>query len=157
MEAVNRSASELPGCVEMLEIDVEGLKTWAHAFIVSSAPYWLLLGCPWHHLVHLKQEKTEDSVLVTIHDPCDPTNIHTCNTTPRSPLPQPASLAEVVTLTPEDVHSRSCLSVVSEQTAEKLLAEQYELDPVKQVLAYKKVTNKVKPVPTTMPSAACIH
>ena len=37
------------------------------------------------------------------------------------------------------------------------MAEQYELDSVKRVLAYKKVTNKVKPVPTTMPSAACIH
>ena len=58
---------------------------------------------------------------------------------------------------PEDVCSRSCLSIVSEQTAEKLLAGQYELDPVKQVLAYKNVTNKVKPVPTTMPSAAHIH
>ena len=46
---------------------------------------------------------------------------------------------------------------MSEQTAEKLLAEQYDLDPVKRVLAYKKVTNKVKPVPTTMPSAARIH
>ena len=82
MEAANRSTSELPGCVEMLEIDVEGLKTWAHAFIVSSAPYWLLLGCPWHRLVCLKQKETEDSVLVTIHDPCDPMNICTCNTTP---------------------------------------------------------------------------
>ena len=47
MEAANGSTSELPGCVEMLEIDVEGLKTWAHAFIVPSAPYWLLLGHPW--------------------------------------------------------------------------------------------------------------
>ena len=105
MEAVNGSTSELLGCVEMLEIDVEGLKTWAHAFIVSSALYWLFLGCPWHCLVCLKQEETEDSVLVTIHDPCDPTNICTCNTMPRSPLPQPASLAAVVTLTPEDVCS----------------------------------------------------
>ena len=34
MEAANGSMSELPGCAEMLEIDVEGLKTWAHAFIV---------------------------------------------------------------------------------------------------------------------------
>ena len=82
MEAVNGSTSELPGCVEMLEIDVEGLKTWAHAFIVSSALYQLLLGRPWHRLVRLKQEETEDSVLVTIHDPCDPMNIRTCNTTP---------------------------------------------------------------------------
>ena len=131
MEAVNRLTSELLGCVEMLEIDVEGLKTWAHVFIVSSAPYQLLLGHPWHRLVCPKQEETEDSVLVTIYNPCSPTNICTCNTMPWSPLPQPASLAAVVTLMPEDVCSRSCLSIVSEWTAEKLLAEQYELDPVK--------------------------
>ena len=41
---------------------------WAHAFIVLLAPYQLLLGHPWQHLVCLKQEETEDSVLVTIHD-----------------------------------------------------------------------------------------
>ena len=39
MEAANGLTSELPGCVEMLEIDVEGLKMWVHAFIVLSAPY----------------------------------------------------------------------------------------------------------------------
>ena len=39
MEAANGLTSELPGCAEMLEIDVDGLKTWAHAFIVPSAPY----------------------------------------------------------------------------------------------------------------------
>ena len=157
IEVANGSTSELSGHVEMLEIDVEGLKTWAHAFIMSSAPYQLLLGRPWQCLVCLKQEETEESVLVTIHNPCNPTNICTCNTMPRSPLPHPTSLAVVITFTPEDVHPCSCLSIVNEQTAEKLLAEQYELDPVKQVLAYEKVTNKVKPVPTTMPSAACIH
>ena len=80
MEAANGSTSELLGCVEMLEIDVEGLKTWAHAFIVPLAPYWLLLGHPWQRLVHLKQEETEDSVLVTIHNPCDLSNLCTCDT-----------------------------------------------------------------------------
>ena len=81
IKAVNGSTSEPPGCVEMLEINVEGLKTWVHAFIVLSAPYQLLLGCPWQCLVCLKQEETEDSILVTIHDPCNSSNIRTCDTT----------------------------------------------------------------------------
>src|ERR1700678_4616043 len=46
MEAANGSMSELPGCAKMLEIDVDGLKTWAHAFIVPTAPYPLLLWRP---------------------------------------------------------------------------------------------------------------
>ena len=48
MEAANGLMLELPGCAEMLEIDVDGLKTWAHVFIVPSALYRLLLGRPWH-------------------------------------------------------------------------------------------------------------
>jgi hypothetical protein len=44
MEAANGSTSELPGCAKMLEINVEGLKTWAHVCIVPTAPYRLLLG-----------------------------------------------------------------------------------------------------------------
>ena len=62
------------------------------------------------------------------------------------------SLAEMVTLTTENFCLQSQLSVVNNLMAEELLLEHYKLDPVKQVLAYKKVANKVKPVPTTMPS-----
>ena len=157
MEAANGSTSELPDCVEMLEMDVEGLKTWAHAFIVPLAPYQLLLEHPWQHLVHLKQEETEDSMLITIHDPCNSSNICTCNTTGQSPFPHMTSLAAMVTLTLEKFYLQSQISVVNDLTAKKLLSEYYKLDPVKWVLAYKKVANKVKPVPTTMPSVAHIH
>ena len=159
MEAANGSTSELPGCAEMLEIEVEGLKTWAHAFIVPSAPYRLLLGRPWHRLVRLSQEETEESVLVTIHDPCDPSNARTCATKARSSSQKPGSFAAAVTWSPVDspevVDARSCLSVVD--VAEKILASHYDLDSVRRVLAYKKVENKVKPVATTMPDAARIH
>ena len=115
----------------MLEIDVEGLKTWAHAFIVPSAPYQLLLECPWQQLAYLKQEETEDSVLVTIHDPCDSSNLRTCDTMAQSPFPHSASLAAMVMLTPENFHPCSQLSVVDRLTAEKVLLEHYELDPVR--------------------------
>ena len=49
----------------------------------------------------------------------------------------------MVTLTPENLSPQSQLSIVNESMAKKLLAEQYKLDPVRQVLAYKKVTNAV--------------
>ena len=131
MEAANGSTSELLGCVEMLEIDVEGLKTWVHAFIVPSAPYRLLLGHPWQCLIRLKQEETEDSVMVTIYDPCNSTNIRTCNTMACSLFLLTASLAAMITLTLENFCLCPQLSVVDGLTAKKVLSEHYELDPVR--------------------------
>src|ERR1700678_2154478 len=161
MEAANGSMAELLGCAEMLEIDVEGLKTWAHAFIVPTAPYRLLLGRPWHHLVRLSQEETEETVLATIHDPCDPSNIWTCNTTARSSSPKPNLFTAAVTWSsldyPRMAEAWSCLSVVNGAVAEQILSSHYDIDPVRRVLAYKKVENKVKPIATTMPEAARIH
>ena len=158
MEAANCSMSELPGCAEMLEIDVEGLKTWAHVFIVPTAPYQLLLGWPWHCLVRLSQEETKELVLVTIHDPCDPSNIRMCTTTAQSSSPKPNSFTAAVTWSsfdyPKIANARSCLGVVNGAVAEQILSSHYNIDPVRRVLAYKKVENKVKPVATTMPDAA---
>jgi hypothetical protein len=47
MQTANGGSQEMAGCVEMLEIDVEGIKSWAHAYVVPDAPYRLLLGQPW--------------------------------------------------------------------------------------------------------------
>ena len=51
MQTANSGIQHMPGCLEMLEIVVDGLKAWAHAFIIPDAPYCLLLGCPWQRLV----------------------------------------------------------------------------------------------------------
>ncbi|OAX30861.1 hypothetical protein K503DRAFT_704715 [Rhizopogon vinicolor AM-OR11-026] len=47
MQTANGSSQDMSGCLEMLEIDVDGIKTWAHAYIIADAPYHLLLGHPW--------------------------------------------------------------------------------------------------------------
>jgi len=46
MQIANGGKEELPGYVEYLELEVEGVKTYAHVFVVQSAPYWLSLGRP---------------------------------------------------------------------------------------------------------------
>jgi hypothetical protein len=51
MQMANGGSQEIAGCVEMLEIEVEGIKTWAHAYVVPDTPYRLLLGQPWQQLV----------------------------------------------------------------------------------------------------------
>ncbi|OAX31428.1 hypothetical protein K503DRAFT_673463, partial [Rhizopogon vinicolor AM-OR11-026] len=69
MQTANGGSQEMSGCLEMLKINVDGIKTWAHAYVVPDAPYCLLLGRPWQHLVKLSKTKTMNSVDITIHDP----------------------------------------------------------------------------------------
>jgi hypothetical protein len=83
MQTANGGSQDMGGCVEMLEIDIEGIKTWAHAYVVPDAPYRLLLGRPWQRLVRLSKTETLDDVHVTVHDPLDSSNIRTCRTLPR--------------------------------------------------------------------------
>jgi len=44
MQTANGKKEEMQGCVKYLELEVEGVKTYAHAFVIQSALYWLLLG-----------------------------------------------------------------------------------------------------------------
>jgi len=89
MQTANGGSQEMAGCVEMLEIDVEGIKTWAHAYVVPDTPYRLLLGRPWQRLVRLAKSEDTTGVHVSVHDPMDPSNIRTITTTPR-PWPHPS-------------------------------------------------------------------
>ncbi|KAG2055735.1 hypothetical protein BDR06DRAFT_881581, partial [Suillus hirtellus] len=74
MQTANGGSQEMARCLEMLEIDVEGIKTWAHTYVVPEAPYRLLLGRPWQCLIHLSKAKDTDSVHISVHDPWDPNN-----------------------------------------------------------------------------------
>jgi len=55
MQTANGGKKELQGCVEYLELEVGGVRTYAHAFVVQSAPYWLLLRRPWQKGVKLEK------------------------------------------------------------------------------------------------------
>ena len=95
------------------------------------------------------------------HDPCDPSSTCICKTTTHSQPQGPKFVSAAVTLTPlaprEPISAHSCLSAVNQTVANQVLQNQYKLDPVQHMLVYKKVANKIKPVATTMPSAARIH
>ncbi|KAG2066410.1 hypothetical protein BDR04DRAFT_990660, partial [Suillus decipiens] len=69
MQTANRGSQDMSGCLEMLKIDINGIKTWAHAYVIADAPYCLLLGRPWQKLVQLSKSETAEMVYVTIHDP----------------------------------------------------------------------------------------
>ncbi|KAJ3765657.1 hypothetical protein FB446DRAFT_654940, partial [Lentinula raphanica] len=59
---------ETVGCVEYLEITVDGFKTWGHVFVVKGAPFQLILGCPWQRGVQLGKVEGEHGVAIVIHD-----------------------------------------------------------------------------------------
>lgn len=44
MQTTNGGKEEMSGCAELLEVTVDGLQTWTHAFVVPQALYQLLLG-----------------------------------------------------------------------------------------------------------------
>jgi len=89
MQTANGSSQELAGCLEMLEIEVEGIKSWAHAYVVPDAPYRLLLGRPWQKLIKLSKYEDTNDVYITIWDPLKSSNIRTVATSPR-PWPHPS-------------------------------------------------------------------
>jgi len=67
MQTANGGKEEIQECVEYLELEVEEVKTYAHAFVVQSALYWLLLERPWQKGVKLgKIERADRSVEVEI-------------------------------------------------------------------------------------------
>lgn len=135
------------GCVEMLEIDVDGIKTWAHAYVVPDAPYRLLLGRPWQRLVRLERHETDSDVYVTVHDPLDLLKRRTIPTVRR---PFPHKERESFVFTSAAVHCPT-FSLTLSSLADLQLRQTFDFDPIRRVLAYKKVANKVKPVATTMP------
>jgi hypothetical protein len=161
MQTANGGSQEMGGCVEMLEIDIEGIKTWAHAYVVPDAPYRLLLGRPWQRLVRLSKTETLDDVHVTVHDPLDSNNIRTCRTLPR-PWPNHGSFATTAAAfaIPSPAHpspiSPPRFTLALPSLADRLLWQAFDYDPIRHVFAYKKVANKIKPVATTMPAHARI-
>ncbi|KAL4079736.1 hypothetical protein J3A83DRAFT_4185699 [Scleroderma citrinum] len=156
MQTVNRGIQEMPGCLKMLEISVDSLKTRAHACVIPDAPYCLLLGCPWQCLVCLKKNEDDSNVHIIIHDPNNPSTLYCISTTARPFQEPPKSLAFLT-----NIHeSISCTLQLTSTPSMKIspmafmkeaLCSQYTLNPIFHTFAYKKVADQVKPVATTMP------
>lgn len=176
MQTANGGAQDMGGCMEMLEIDIDSIKTWAHAYVVPNAPYQLLLGRPWQCLVRLSKEETNDRVVVIICDPLNVGNIRTCYITPRL-WPQGSFLVTTAafcisssitydeiatasdilsTVLPHQPTHHSIHNLTASTLAEHLLQNCLDYDPIRYVFVYKKVANKTKPVATTMPAHAHI-
>lgn len=72
MEGANGSTSQTLGCTEDLSMQIGDVSFTIHAHIVHTAPFRLLLGHPFHHLLLCQLEDHPDCVDVSIRDPANP-------------------------------------------------------------------------------------
>ena len=82
MEGANGDKSWTLGCADDLQVTIGNL-SFMHVHIVQteSAPFHLILGCPFYSLLLCKIEDHPDgSVSITLHDPTDFTCSFTINT-----------------------------------------------------------------------------
>src|SRR6266702_4109757 len=73
MEGANGLVSKTLGCAENLTMQVGDVSFTIHAHVVDRAPFRLLLGRPFHHLLLCRLEDHPDGrVEVSVRDPTDP-------------------------------------------------------------------------------------
>ncbi|KAI9429881.1 hypothetical protein H4582DRAFT_2088124 [Lactarius indigo] len=73
MEGANGLVSKTLGCAENLLMQVGDVSFEVHAHVVDHAPFRLLLGRPFHHLLLCRLEDHPDGrVDVSVRDPADP-------------------------------------------------------------------------------------
>jgi len=147
MQTANEGKEEMQGCVEYLKLEVGGVKTYTHAFVVQIAPYRLLLGRPWQKGVKLgKIEQVDGSVEVEILDPGEEGK--------RVVVPTREQIGErlkggMLVLGSEN---KGEVQGKEDTLTEAILASSFIYNGITQCLVYKKVANKVRPVPGTMPT-----
>jgi hypothetical protein len=142
MEGANCSTSLMLGCMENLSMHIGTVDFQLHAHIVQTAPFHLLLGCPFHHLLltHLK-DQPDGSVNLLIHDPADFTHLtailtHACHT----------QVGCINTLALQIRPAPPCMAVLKQYITNTLSAP-----PNAEVLTYKKAAKKVHPVAASLP------
>jgi len=72
MEGANGSTLSTLGCAEDLPMHIGDISFTTHAHVIRTAPFRLLLGRPFHHLLLCRLEDHPDRVDVSICNPADP-------------------------------------------------------------------------------------
>ena len=152
MEGANSSTSRMLGCAEDLEMQIGDVSFTVHAHVVRAAPFRLLLGRPFHHLLLCRLEDHPDRVNVSIRDPADPSRSITVPSRAR----QAVQVGFVTTLTCQ-VQPEPPRMEALERYATSLLhpfiddSDLSDSDQLVEALAYKKAAKKVHPVAASPP------
>ena len=177
MEGANGATNWTLGCAEYLPMRIGDLSFAVHAHVVERAPFRLLLGRPFQHALLCRiEDLPSGDVEVSVQDPEDPSQRVTIPSRPRklrvasvhiltlscqSPIPsqsqsqfQSRSLSQYQSWS----HSRSPLVSMSPSSSEFPSLSLAESCPhphppgdAISAHAYKKVAQKVRPVPASLP------
>jgi len=146
MEGANGSTNWTLGCAKNLPMHIRGVTFKVHAHVIEHTPFRLLLGCPFQHQVLCTLDLLPNGSLdVFIRNPSDISQ--------RILVPSQPHIAQVASIRVLSYHMRPTFPSPSNLT----LAYQPSVisAPIshhhKATLAYKKVANKVCPVPASLP------
>ena len=146
MEGANGIRTWTLGCAEDLSLKIGVLSFVIHAHVLEGAPFRLLLGQPFYNLLLCKTEDCPDGgVNLTLHDPANPSRIFVVKTQPRCSQPVPTAETFMWATVP------SLPGTAAYTTDAACAVSGFLTPPIQDVLMYKKVANKVRPVPTTLP------
>jgi hypothetical protein len=152
MEGANSSTSRTLGCAEDLEMQIGDVSFTIHAHIVRTAPFRLLLGRPFHHLLLCRLEDHPDRVDVSIRDPADPSRSIAVPSRAR----QAAQIGFVTTLACQVRPEPPRMEVLERYIASPFSPfpdddDMSDSDFPVEVLAYKKAAKKVHSVAASLP------
>src|SRR6267142_2577499 len=150
MEGANSATNWTLGCVENLPMQVGNVPFRLHAHVVECAPFCLLLGCPFQHqLLCCLDSLPDGTVDVSIRDLRDPSrHVHVPS------RPGRAQVASIWVLTYAQPTSPS-LSGHYLAYQSSLFHSTPSLHGHEAALVYKKVSNKVCPMPASLPEDFC--
>jgi len=151
MQTVNGGTEKMIGCIEYLELEAGGVKTYAHAFVVQLAPYRLLLGRPWQKGIKLgKIERADGSVEVEILDPGEEGKRVVVPT--RERMSEQLRNGMMILRGSGEIRKGIKIRPNDSTLTETILSSSFTYDDMAHCLAYKRVADKIQPVPGTMPS-----
>ena len=150
MEGANGSTSWTLGCAEDLPMRIGNVDFQVHAHVIETAPFRLLLGQPFHHLLLCRLEDHPDGwVEVSIRDPSNPALSISVPSKERR-----IQTNHINTFTfqqkPPPPHMKT-LERYTAFTARNILLNQLDVTQPTLVLAYKKAAKKVHPVAASLP------
>jgi hypothetical protein len=146
MEGANSATNWTLGCAENLLMQIGDVPFHLHTHVVECTPFCLLLGCPFQHQLLCCLDSLPDGTIdISVCDPRDPS---CCVHVPFSPCNVQVTSIWVLSYmhpTPPSLSNHYLAYQSSSHHSTPPLHNH------KTALMYKKVTNKVCPVPASLP------
>jgi len=148
IQTANRGTEKIMECIEYLELEVRGVKTYTHTFVVQLAPYYLLLGRPWQKEVKLGKIETDSSIEVEILNSGEEGKRVVVPTKER----MSKQLRNGIIILQDSSEIRKGIEIRPNDSTltEVILSSSFTYNDMVHCLAYKRVADKIQLVSGTM-------